>query len=339
MLPAVRGSAPRWDDPAESGWRVFGRIAEGGSIEQVNAELAAVAAREPAAFRRSRSTPRPAASGSPAALGREAHRVPARRGAAAGGGGADPVDRLLERCQPPAGARSRAAQGDRDPDGQRRRTGAPDPAAAHRKPPARARGGAAGLLLAIWCRDLIWAVLPEAPRLAVELDLNVLLYTGAVCIAATMLFGLVPALHATRIDVAPLLKSDDAGGGSVRRGGRLRTFFLVSQFAASTALLIVAGTFVRTVVTTHLGEQAALMDRITVASIDAESLPAAARADYWRAVRERIRQVPGVTAVTLSAQGGERTAQITVGGLGPDERVMRECSGSTPSSSGCRTRR
>ena len=71
-------------------------------------------------------------------------------------------------------------------------------------------GGAAGVLLAVWCRDLIWAVLPEAPRLAVEIDLNVLLYTGAVCVAATMLFGLVPALHATRIDVAPLLKSDDA---------------------------------------------------------------------------------------------------------------------------------
>ena len=50
MLPAVRGTAPRWDDAGEAGWRVFGRIPGGGSIEQVNAELAALSAREPHRF-------------------------------------------------------------------------------------------------------------------------------------------------------------------------------------------------------------------------------------------------------------------------------------------------
>ena len=164
-------------------------------------------------------------------------------------------------------------------------------------------------------------MLPEAPRLAVELDLNVLLYTGVVSIAATMLFGLVPALHATRIDVAPLLKSDDAGAGSARRGGRIRTFFLVTQFAASTALLIAAGTFVRTVVTTHLGE-AGRVDGSHDARVDRRRADSAGRARRILAtVRQRIREVPGVTALTLSAAGGERTVQLTVDGLAADERV------------------
>ena len=51
-------------------------------------------------------------------------------------------------------------------------------------------GGVAGMLIAIWTLDFIWLTLPEAPRLAIELDTHVLLYTGAVCVLATVLFGL-----------------------------------------------------------------------------------------------------------------------------------------------------
>jgi hypothetical protein len=67
-------------------------------------------------------------------------------------------------------------------------------------------GGAAGMLLAGWTLDVVWLALPEVPRLAVEIDSRVLLYTSVVCVLATLLFGLVPALHATRLDVAPLLR-------------------------------------------------------------------------------------------------------------------------------------
>jgi len=143
-----------------------------------------------------------------------------------------------------------------------------------------------------------------------------------VCVAATMLFGLVPALHATRVDIAPLLKSDAAGAtGSARHSGRIRTFFLVTQFAASTALLIVAGTFVRTIVGSHLGDGADRMDHITVASIETTAATPAARAEYWRNVRERIRHVPGVAALTLLAQSAERTGNVAVAGTDVQERI------------------
>ena len=50
MLPAVRGSVARWQDPGESGWRIFGRLKDGGSVGQVNAELRTMAARSPDLF-------------------------------------------------------------------------------------------------------------------------------------------------------------------------------------------------------------------------------------------------------------------------------------------------
>ena len=90
-----------------------------------------------------------------------------------------------------------------------------------------------------------------------------------------MLFGLIPALHGTRVDVAPLLKSDTpAVSGDVKRGVRMRRFFLITQFASSMALVVVAGTFVRTVVTAHLGEQSAAMDHIAIAGLDTSLRPA-----------------------------------------------------------------
>ena len=50
LLPAVRGAAVKWDDPAESGWRIAGRLAAGVPVAQLNAELRAIAARMPEVF-------------------------------------------------------------------------------------------------------------------------------------------------------------------------------------------------------------------------------------------------------------------------------------------------
>ena len=149
------------------------------------------------------------------------------------------------------------------------------------------------MLIAIWTLDFIWLTLPEAPRLAIELDTHVLLYTGAVCVLATVLFGLIPALHGTRLDITPLLKSDTpAASGDVKRGVRMRRFFLITQFASSMALVVVAGTFVRTIVATHLGEQSAAMDHIAVAGVETDLSSGPVRAAHWRSVREALQRLP-----------------------------------------------
>lgn len=179
-------------------------------------------------------------------------------------------------------------------------------------------GGALGMLVAAWTLDLVWLTLPEAPQLAIDIDTHVLFYTGAIAVAATLLFGLVPALHATRVDVAPLLKGEaPPPHADVRRGARVRRFFLVTQFASSMALLVVAGTFVRTIVAAHVGPQSALIDHLSVASVETALTSPPARAAYWRSVRDGLQGLPGVTTVTLTAASGATPSALIPAGTDP----------------------
>jgi predicted permease len=169
-----------------------------------------------------------------------------------------------------------------------------------------AAGAILGMLLVGWTLDLVRATLPEMPKIAVALDTNVFLYTSAISLLAALIFGLAPALHATRVDVAPLLKGDDAGFGQAGRSARLRTFFLVTQFASSIVLLVVAGTFVRTVISTHVGEDSALIDHLAVAYVESNEATPAGREAYWRRLREELQGVPRVSSVSFSAGAPER---------------------------------
>lgn len=319
MLPAVRASVARWQDPGESGWRIFGRLKDGGSVGQVNAELRTIGARSPGLFPNGPligSTGGESWSGPVSAEKRIEFLLVVVLPLVVVGlilwiGCSNVANLLLAR-----------ASSRRKEIAIRLANGA-----------SRSRllrlllteslllavaGGALGMLLAVWTLDFVWLTLPEAPRLAIELDTNVLLYTSVVCLAATLLFGLVPALHATRVDVAPLLKGEaPAPRADVRRGARVRRFFLVSQFASSMALLVVAGTFVRTIVAAHVGEQSALMDHLAIAGVEADEASGPARAAHWRSVRQALLRVGDVTSVTLTPAGGSARSPLIPEGAGP----------------------
>jgi putative ABC transport system permease protein len=316
LLPAIRGAAIKWDDPAESGWRIIGRLAGGVAVGQLNAELRTIATRAPEVF---------TAGPLVASVGPELWSGPVS--------GEKRIEFLLVVVLPLVVVAlilwigcsnvanlllSRAAM-------RRKEIAIRLANGASRSRLIRlllteslllaVAGGVVGLLLAVWTLDFIWLTLPEAPRLAIELDTHVLFYTGAVCVLATMLFGLIPALHATRVDVAPLLKSETPTvSGDVKRGVRMRRFFLITQFASSMALVVVAGTFVRTVITAHLGEQSAAMDHIAIAGLDTSLTAGPARASYWQSVRESLQRLPNVTAVSIvSSQLNQRAALVPEG--------------------------
>ena len=107
-------------------------------------------------------------------------------------------------------------------------------------------GGLAGLLLAFWAIDVLVALLPpEVPRLGgVGLRIPVFAWTLGISILTGMLFGLAPALGASKPDLTESLKESSRGiAGSSR--SRLRNLLVVSEIALALVLLIGAGLMIR----------------------------------------------------------------------------------------------
>lgn len=111
-------------------------------------------------------------------------------------------------------------------------------------------GGAAGLVLAIWLIDLFIAILPRTLPQAEQVKLNgpVLLFTLALSIVTGIVFGLVPGLQSSRVNLVEELK-ESRGLFRQRGGQRLRATLVISQIALALMLLVMAGllgqTFIR----------------------------------------------------------------------------------------------
>jgi putative ABC transport system permease protein len=108
-------------------------------------------------------------------------------------------------------------------------------------------GGGLGLLLAWWGVDALVALSPRdlLDIGSVRLNLPVLAFTLGVSLLTGVVFGLVPALEASRLDAGESLKEGARGTTGGRRGRRLRGAFVVAQVALSLVLLVGAGLMVR----------------------------------------------------------------------------------------------
>ena len=110
-------------------------------------------------------------------------------------------------------------------------------------------GGAAGLLLGACAARALTTLFPgrdPVPRLEqTHLDSTVLLFTLAVTMVTGVVFGLVPALHATRSNLSAALNESGRGNSSGPRFGRLRSILVISETALSFILLVGAGLMLR----------------------------------------------------------------------------------------------
>ena len=161
--------------------------------------------------------------------------------------------------------------------------------------------GGASLVLAHWALTFITRFGPkDIPRLAtVGINGTVLGFTLAASVASAVLFGLIPALRSSAVDVSGLLKVSSSPS---REAGRMRSTLLVAEVALSMMLLTGAGLLLRSFVGLRAlspGFDAAGVLTLTVSVPDARYKNSLALQGYWDQALTAMRQLPEATSVAL----------------------------------------
>ena len=167
-------------------------------------------------------------------------------------------------------------------------------------------GGALGMLVATWGVDAIVAAAP--PNLTfnstspIELDTRILAVAAAMTLATGVLFGLVPALQASRPNVEWILKS--ARGSGARPFSRFSSALVVAEVAFSLILLVGAALMMRTFANLKAidpGFEPGGLIAMEVSLPTDKYVGEGSRSAFFEAVRERVAGVPGVSDVAVAA--------------------------------------
>jgi predicted permease len=163
-------------------------------------------------------------------------------------------------------------------------------------------GGVVSLLVAHWTIGLIMQMIPgdAAAALHLQLHASAIWFTGALAIGTGLLFGLFPALHSTRLDLDPVLRSGSGKLAGGKTATRFRTILVTAQIALSMALLISAGLFVRSLRNVSHVDLGLRADSVVMFGVS-PSLNGYApgrSSRLFSQIEESLKALPGVTGVT-----------------------------------------
>ncbi len=161
-------------------------------------------------------------------------------------------------------------------------------------------GGTLGFFLALWGIDLLMAIVPgNLPQVdEVSIDGRVLSFTLVVSLATGIIFGLVPALQASKSDLTHSLKEGGRATGSQQRS-RIRSALVIAEIALSLVLLVGAGLMVQTfqrLVNVDPGFKPDQLLTMDIALTRSKYPTPQSRAGFYETALERVRNVPGVEA-------------------------------------------
>jgi predicted permease len=168
-------------------------------------------------------------------------------------------------------------------------------------------GGVLGLAVAAaGIRMITWLIANGRNNftLRAELDWPVLAFTFALSVAAGIVFGLAPALQATKVDFTPALKEQRTQGtASTGRVLRLGHVLIAGQIAVSLLLVVAAGLFVRTLVNLHSIDVGFNRENLLLVNLNGQQAGyrGEALARFYAGLTESFRQIPGVRSVSATA--------------------------------------
>jgi predicted permease len=164
-------------------------------------------------------------------------------------------------------------------------------------------GGLLGLVIARWAGRVLLALLSSGRAkidLELHLEFRVLAFTAIVCIASGILFGLAPALRATRLDLLSSLKQPASGSFA----GRFATgkILVAGQVALCLLLLVSAGLLLRTLNILQGQDLGFNRQNILLFTVrpGLNGYKSTQLDDYYLELQRRIQRIPGVESVTFS---------------------------------------
>jgi predicted permease len=193
-------------------------------------------------------------------------------------------------------------------------------------------GGVAGLVLGeLAIKPLVtFAGISDTAAGSIGVNARVLWFTLVTSVATGIVFGLIPALNATRQDVSSKLK-EGARGSTSGSHRRMQALLLVSETALTVLLLVCAGLLLRSFVKAMNADPGFKADNVLVFSISVPDSRAPATADKVRfnqILMERLKQVPSVLDV------GMGSSVPMNGGNGLGDLISREDRPNTRNDSG-----
>lgn len=193
-------------------------------------------------------------------------------------------------------------------------------------------GGVAGVAFASWCLDTMVGAIPSDAGmvgLTAKLDPRVLWFAAAVTIVTSVLFGLAPALRATRVNLQSTLKDQGSSVSEGRSNIRLRKVLIIAQVALTAVLLAGAGLLARTLANLEHANLGVKTENILQFSVEPDlngDKPAQTLA-LGQQARQAIAALPGVRSMAVSEEqifnNDDNSSNITPEGytVGPEENT------------------
>ncbi|HJQ70015.1 MAG TPA: ABC transporter permease [Blastocatellia bacterium] len=186
-------------------------------------------------------------------------------------------------------------------------------------------GGVAGLLIAVWGVNWLVAMAPDTiPRVhEIAVDPRVISFTLLISVATSLLFGLAPALQASRPDLAGALKEGGRSSAGVSRNW-LRNVLMIIEVALSLVLLIGAGLMIRSFAKLSQVDPGFNPDRVLTIGVSLlrNKYPEEERvASFYSQLLERAAATPGVVSAgaisDLPLLGSNTNDNFTIEGRPP----------------------